>query len=42
VLIGRLRRKIKTDPAHPEFILTRMGEGYCFAASVSPGPDQPG
>lgn len=34
VLVGRLRKKIETDPAQPEFLLTRMGEGYLFAASA--------
>lgn len=33
VLVGRLRKKIETDPARPDFLLTRMGEGYCFAAN---------
>lgn len=32
VLVGRLRKKIEADPTQPDFLLTRMGEGYCFAA----------
>ncbi|WP_374644259.1 response regulator [Tabrizicola sp.] len=34
VLVGRLRKKLEADPARPDHILTRMGEGYCFAAPV--------
>ena len=30
-LIKRLRRRIETDPAHPEFIQTVWGVGYKFA-----------
>jgi two-component system torCAD operon response regulator TorR len=31
VLIGRLRRKLETDPAHPRLIITVHGIGYVFA-----------
>ncbi len=30
VLIGKLRRKIETDPKHPRLIVTVPGEGYRF------------
>ncbi|WP_424943871.1 two-component system response regulator TorR [Aliiroseovarius crassostreae] len=33
VLVGRLRKKIEPDPAHPDWIITVHGEGYLFAAS---------
>ncbi|GCE30162.1 DNA-binding response regulator [Dictyobacter alpinus] len=32
VNINRLRRKIEPDPAHPRYILTKIGIGYQFAA----------
>jgi DNA-binding response OmpR family regulator len=31
VYIQRLRRKIENDPAHPRYILTQRGVGYCLA-----------
>jgi len=35
VQIGRLRRKIESDPADPKLITTVRGGGYLFAAAVS-------
>jgi class 3 adenylate cyclase/DNA-binding response OmpR family regulator/predicted ATPase len=34
VLVGRLRKKIETDPKAARFILTVVGEGYKFAAKL--------
>jgi len=34
VQIGRLRRKLETDPTHPTMIKSVRGSGYLFAASV--------
>ena len=31
VLVGRLRKKIEADPANPDWLMTRAGEGYVFA-----------
>jgi two-component system OmpR family response regulator len=36
VLIGRLRRKIETNPEQPTIIRTVRGAGYMFAAAVTP------
>jgi DNA-binding response OmpR family regulator len=30
-LVKRLRRKLETDPADPQYILTVWGSGYKFA-----------
>ncbi|MDX1663388.1 MAG: response regulator transcription factor [Candidatus Promineifilaceae bacterium] len=30
VYIGRLRQKIEPDPAHPSYLVTERGIGYCF------------
>jgi DNA-binding response OmpR family regulator len=32
VNMNRLRRKIEADPAHPRFLMTKMGVGYILAA----------
>ncbi|MCV6589383.1 MAG: response regulator [Marinobacterium sp.] len=34
VLIGRLRRKLRDNPADPHFILTAHGAGYMFAGEL--------
>lgn len=35
VLVGRLRRKLRDDPAEPELIITIHGAGYLFSAAAS-------
>jgi DNA-binding response OmpR family regulator len=37
VQIGRLRRKIETDPQHPEIIKSVRGAGYLFTPKVTVG-----
>jgi DNA-binding response OmpR family regulator len=42
VHIRALRRKIEPDPDHPQYLLTRRGEGYSFARQpASPTPRIP-
>ncbi|MCP4518913.1 MAG: winged helix-turn-helix domain-containing protein, partial [Delftia sp.] len=36
VHIHNLRRKLKTDPAHPRYILTAFGIGYRFSDGNDP------
>jgi DNA-binding response OmpR family regulator len=36
VNINRLRHKLERDPAHPQYILTKSGVGYLFAAHPKP------
>lgn len=38
VQVGRLRRKLEADPAHPELIKSVRGAGYYFAPVVTPAP----
>jgi DNA-binding response OmpR family regulator len=35
--VGRLRKKLESDPAHPKLIKTVRGGGYVFAAAVTAG-----
>tara|TARA_R110001583_G_C5491270_1_gene394816 strand:+ start:49 stop:777 length:729 start_codon:yes stop_codon:yes gene_type:complete len=35
VLVGRIRRKLKDNPADPQFILTAHGAGYLFAGELT-------
>ncbi len=35
VLVGRLRRKLRDDPAEPQLIITIHGAGYLFTAAAS-------
>lgn len=35
VNINRLRRKIERDPAHPRYLLTKMGVGYQFVGTLA-------
>lgn len=35
VNINRLRRKLETDPAKPQLIITKPGVGYMFAANMN-------
>lgn len=35
VLVGRLRRKLRDDPAEPQLIITIHGAGYLFTATAS-------
>ncbi len=35
VLVGRLRRKLRDNPADPQFILTAHGVGYLFAGDLA-------
>jgi DNA-binding response OmpR family regulator len=39
VNINRLRRKLEPDPAHPRYILTKVGVGYLMPAQP-PAPVQ--
>ena len=41
VLVGRLRRKIETDPKAPRLIVTVPGVGYKFATRAAPAPLAP-
>jgi len=35
-LLGHIRQLIEPDPAHPRYLKTIRGAGYCFAAHDKP------
>ena len=37
VNVNRLRRKIEVDPAHPHYLLTKMGVGYVLSTQSNKG-----
>ncbi len=37
-VISRLRRKLESDPKHPQIIQTQWGDGYAFAADLESTP----
>ena len=39
VNMNRLRRKIETDPAHPRYVITKMGVGYYLPAQPAPASE---
>jgi DNA-binding response OmpR family regulator len=36
VNVNRLRRKVEADPAHPRYVLTKVGVGYLLPAQPAP------
>ena len=36
VNVNRLRRKVEADPAHPRYVLTKVGVGYLLPAQPTP------
>jgi two-component system OmpR family response regulator len=35
--VGRLRKKLESDPVNPALVKTVRGGGYIFASAVKPG-----
>lgn len=36
--VYRLRRKLETDPSHPDYLVATSGVGYCLLPEASPEP----